>query len=93
MSESDENRKEYLTASQATKYLAKKWGFESYSVGAFRVLRFRYKLKPDYLTENASLWLPETLDKIPKPDRSKPRPKRGKKGTKQQHGEDLDKAA
>lgn len=83
-----EGDKEYLTAREAVQYLAKKWGIESYTMGAFRVYRLRHKLEPDLSTENTSLWKRETLDSIPKPG-PKGRPKR----TEQQHEDDTDKAA
>lgn len=75
------DKKDYYTASEAAQYLAEKWGLESYSVDAFRLLRWRAKeqgneIEPDLDLGNGSLWKPETLDAIPKPDRSKPRPKR-----------------
>lgn len=79
----EKGEKRYLTARQAVHYLAEKWGMESYSMGAFRIYRLRHKLKPDLGTENASLWLPETLDNIPKP-----RPRGRPRGTTQQHEED-----
>lgn len=79
MSENDEEKGEYLTVRQALDYLAEKWGFESYSLEAFRTLRSRKKIKPDLSAENASFWKRETLDNIPKPDKSKPRPTRRKK--------------
>ncbi|MBV9691897.1 MAG: hypothetical protein JO202_19550 [Ktedonobacteraceae bacterium] len=74
----EQKKKEYYTAGEAAQYLAEKWGIESYSTTAFRLLRWRWNLQPDMHLGNASLWKQETLDAIPKPDRSKPRPKRGK---------------
>lgn len=79
----EEGEKEYLPVRKAVKYLANKWGFESYTVGAFRIYRKRLGIEPDLGTENASLWKPETLDKIPKP-----RPRGRPRGTTQQHEED-----
>ena len=76
---SENGGREYLTAGEAAHYLADKWGIKSYSTTAFRMLRKRWELKPDRLVGNMSLWKPETLDKIPKPDKSKPRPSRRKK--------------
>lgn len=78
-----EGEKEYLTAREAAKYLAERWGFQSYSVIAFRVYRNRLGIEPDLSAENASLWRRETLDKIPKP-----RPKGRPRGTTQQHEKD-----
>jgi hypothetical protein len=72
-------QKDYYTAGEAAQYLAKKWGIESYSTTAFRLLRRRWELQPDMHLGNASLWKQETLDAIPKPDRSKPRPKKEKR--------------
>lgn len=74
-----EEEEKLYTAGEAAQYLAEKWGIKSYSTTAFRLLRRRWELKPDRLINNASLWKKETLDAIPKPDRSKPRPKRKKK--------------
>lgn len=89
---SDENKgREYLTAGEAARYLARKWGIESYSTTAFRLLRHRWDLQPDRLVGSMSLWKPETLDKIPKPDRSKPRPKRRRKT--EQNEDNSEKAA
>ncbi len=75
-----QKQKDYYTAGEAAQYLAKKWGIESYSTTAFRLLRWRWGLQPDMHLGNASLWKQETLDAIPKPDRSKPRPKKEKPG-------------
>ena len=77
------SEREYLTSGEAATYLARKWGIESYSTTAFRLLRHRWKFQPDLIAGKVLLWKPETLDKIPKPDRSKPRPKR-KKSEQQQ---------
>jgi hypothetical protein len=74
-----QKQKDYYTAGEAAQYLAKKWGIESYSTTAFRLLRWRWELQPDMHLGNASLWKQETLDAIPKPDRSKPRPKKEKR--------------
>lgn len=82
--------KDYLTAGEAAKYLAKKWGIESYSTSAFRLLRWRRHLQPDIDAGTASLWKKETLDAIEKPDRSRPRPARKKKPEEDSH---LDEAA
>lgn len=87
----DEEKGGYLTVRQAVAYLAEKWGLESYSLDAFRALRSRKKIKPDLSAENASFWKRETLDAIPKPDKSRPRPKRKKKAG--QHEDDSEKAA
>ena len=73
-----QKQKDYYTAGEAAQYLAKRWGIESYSTTAFRLLRRRWNLQPDMHLGNASLWKQETLDAIPKPDRSKPRSKKGK---------------
>ena len=73
-----QKQKDYYTAGEAARYLAQKWGIESYSTTAFRLLRWRWHIHPDMHLGNASLWKQETLDAIPKPDRSKPRPRKGK---------------
>lgn len=88
---SENGGREYLTAGEAAQYLADKWGIEAYSTTAFRMLRSRWHIEPDRLVGNVSLWKPETLDKIPKPDKSKPRPKRRKKT--EQNEDDSEKAA
>lgn len=72
-----QKQRDYYTAGEAARYLAQKWGIESYSTTAFRLLRWRWKIQPDMHLGNASLWKQETLDAIPKPDRSKPRPRNG----------------
>lgn len=87
-----EEEDKLYTAGEAAQYLADKWGIKSYSTTAFRLLRRRWELKPDKLINNASLWKKETLDAIPKPDRSRPRPKRKKTG-EQQKRDDLEDAA
>jgi hypothetical protein len=74
-----QKQKDYYTAGEAAQYLAKKWDIRSYSTTAFRLLRWRWDLQPDMHLGNASLWKQETLDAIPKPDRSKPRPKKEKR--------------
>lgn len=86
-----EEKEKYYTAGEAAKYLAEKWGIESYSTTAFRLLRWRRELKPDIDAGNASLWRKETLDAIEKPDRSKPRPSRKKRDS--QNVTDEEKAA
>lgn len=91
MSENDEKKGDYLTVDEACAYLAEKWGIESYSQEAFRALRSRKKIKPDLGTKNASFWKRETLDAIPKPDRSAPRPR--EKKTEQRNAGDSEKAA
>lgn len=83
-----DQKKEYYTAREAAQYLAKKWGIESYSADAFRLLRWRAEqagqgIEPDLDLGNGSLWKAETLDTIPKPDRSKPRPTRRKNRTEE----------
>jgi hypothetical protein len=77
-----QKQKDYYTAGEAARYLAQKWGIESYSTTAFRLLRWRWNIQPDMHLGNASLWKLETLDAIPKPDRSKPRPKQRKPSPK-----------
>jgi hypothetical protein len=67
-----------LDAGQAAQYLAEKWGMESYSTEAFKMLRHRRSIEPAIPLKNASLWRKADLDLIPKPDRSKPRPRRKK---------------
>lgn len=76
--------REYLNGREAVEYLSNKWGI-SYNDRRFRswLSRLRHEqdiaIEPDIrVQQNASLWLKETLDRIPKPDRSKPRPSRRK---------------
>ena len=74
-----DEHEELLEAGEAAEYLAKKWKIEHYSIDAFKMLRHRWGLQPVLLTKNASLWRKSDLDKIPKPDRNRPRPGRRKK--------------
>lgn len=69
---------EFLTASEAVKYLAERWGIEEYSLEAFRALRFRLHIKPAFGSNNSTFWRKSDLDNIEKPDRSKPRGPRKK---------------
>lgn len=69
-----------LDANEAVKYLAERWGVESYSLVAFRSLRFRYNIKPALAAKTATFWRKSDLDQIPKPSKSNPRPKRKKAG-------------
>lgn len=86
-----EGEKEFLNGREAVRYLAERWGMESYSLEAFRVYRSRLDLEPDLGTENASFWRKETLDAIPKP---KPRGRpRGTKRTKRHAEEQSEEAA
>lgn len=66
---------ELLAGAEAAKYLAEKWGIASYSPTAFRMLRKRWKIAPDLVIPGnpVPLWRKSTLDKIPKPDRTRPR--------------------
>lgn len=68
-----ENMDEILEANDAVKYLAARWGIESYSLEAFRMLRARYGIQPALRSKTATFWRKSDLDQIPKPDRSKPR--------------------
>lgn len=68
-----------LEANDAVKYLAQRWGIESYSLEAFRMLRYRWHIKPALSSKTSSFWRKSDLDNIPKPDRSRPRGKRVKK--------------
>jgi hypothetical protein len=70
---------EFLDSAQAVKYLAERWGIDSYSRDAFRALRSRWKIKPTVGGRTATFWRKSDLDKIPKPDRSRPRNKRAEK--------------
>lgn len=72
------NPDDLLSAGEAARYLAKKWGRESYSVEAFRMLRHRWGLKPAEQFGTETKWRRGDLDKIQEPDRSKPRPRRKK---------------
>lgn len=71
--------KELLDGREAAQYLARKWGMESYSIDAFRMLRYRYQIKPALSSKTATFWRTSDLDLIPKPSRNNPRPKRAKK--------------
>src|SRR5579862_6945155 len=75
-----------LEANEAVKYLAKRWGIESYSLEAFRMHRFRHHIKPALASKTSSFWRISDLDKIPKPDRNAKRGPRTKK--KPDDGED-----
>jgi hypothetical protein len=75
------NDEELMEANEAVKYLAERWGMDSYSLVAFRSLRFRYKIEPALASRTATFWRKSDLDKIPKPDKSKPRGPRKKKKT------------
>ncbi len=79
------DEKELVDSKEAVEYLAKRWGKESYSLGAFRSLRFRYNLKPALATHSATFWRKSDLDKIPMPDRRK---QRGKKRKGERPGEE-----
>lgn len=70
------NSEELLDVNEAVKYLAERWGIESYSLVAFRSLRFRYDIKPALASKTATFWRKSDLDQIPKPSKSNPRPKR-----------------
>ncbi len=68
-----ENHEELMDSKQAVDYLIKKWGIESYSLGAFRALRFRWKIQPALAVHAATFYRKSDLDKIPKPDRKRKR--------------------
>lgn len=70
---------QFLEANDAVKYLAERWGVESYSLDAFRMLRWRYHIKPALSSRTSTFWRKSDLDKIPKPDRTRSRGKRLKK--------------
>ena len=70
---------DFLEANDAVKYLAKRWGIESYSLEAFRMLRYRHHIKPALSSRTSTFWRKSDLDKIPKPDRHKARGPRLKK--------------
>lgn len=87
----NERPDDLLTAGQAAQYLAEKWGIESYSTDAFRMLRHRWGLKPAILiSENATLWRRSDLDSIPKPSRNNPRPRAKKSKEAEPVTEDVD---
>jgi hypothetical protein len=73
------NEEQLIDASEATRYLAQKWGIPSYSMDAFKQLRLRHHIKPALSSKTATFWRKSDLDQIPKPDRSRPRGKRVKK--------------
>jgi hypothetical protein len=77
----EEQFEELLDGSEAAQYLAKRWGIESYSIDAFRMLRYRYNIKPVLSSKTATFWRTSDLDAIPQPSRHNPRPKRTKKNT------------
>jgi hypothetical protein len=62
-----------LDAGEAVKYLAEKWGIPSYRVEAFKMLRRRLGIEPDYAAGNNTLWKRSTLDKFAKPQRGRRR--------------------
>ncbi len=64
---------ELLDAGEAVKYLAEKWGLSSYRVEAFKMLRRRLGIEPDYAAGNNTLWKRSTLDKFSKPQRGRRR--------------------
>ncbi len=68
-----------LDGTQAAQYLAERWGIASYSVAAWRMLRYRYHIKPAFSSRNSTFWRKSDLDKIPQPNRHNPRPKRARK--------------
>lgn len=70
-----EEEQQLLEANEAVKYLAQRWGIESYSLEAFRMLRYRHHIKPALSSRTSTFWRKSDLDKIEKPDRSKPRKK------------------
>lgn len=84
MTDSDDNR--LLEASEAVKYLAERWGVESYGIVAFRSLRFRHNIQPTLQAKNTTFWKKSDLDQIPKPDRSRPRGKRTRKSDTSKEG-------
>lgn len=73
----DDNEK-LMGVHEAAKYLAKKWGMDSYSLEAFRMHRKRWNVHPSLSSENATFWRKSDLDKLPKPDKSRPRSPRKK---------------
>src|SRR5579885_916653 len=79
--------KEYYDAGEAVVYLAKRWGMESYSVDAFKMLRHRRGIKPDIEAKTASLWKKSTLDTIEKPDRGGQRPYAPRPGRRKKRGQ------
>lgn len=72
--DNNENLDNLLTAGEAADYLAKRWGRDRYDAKAFKLLRHRWNLQPAMTLPNATLWRRSDLDKIPEPDRSRPRP-------------------
>lgn len=86
----ENNPNELLTAGEAAEYLAQRWGRESYSQTAFKMLRHRWNLQPAHHAGNATLWRRSDLDKIPEPDRSKPRGRRTKETKQPQKSQNED---
>lgn len=77
---SNYEEQELLEANEAVKYLAERWGIPSYSLNSFRVLRHRFQIKPALSSRTSTFWRKSDLDRIPKPDRTKPRgPRKAKK--------------
>lgn len=62
-----------MEVGEAVIYLAKKWGMQSYKVSAFKTLRYRWGIEPDFSARKTTFWRRSTLDRIPKPDRNKSR--------------------
>lgn len=74
------DQEEWLEASDAAQYLAEKWGIPSYSTEALKKLRQRRGLQPGLSGKTSTFWRKSELDQISKPDRSRPRGPRKKKG-------------
>lgn len=83
---------EYLNSKQACRYLAEKWGMESYSEDSFRALVRLRGISPDIGEgREAKRWKTSTLDLLYKPSKSNPRksaPKR-RRGKEHTDGDDM----
>ncbi len=74
---------ELLDSRRASEYLAQKWGLDSWSLPAFKMHYKRWGkllgIQPAAASKSATFWRRSDLDKLPKPDKSRPRPSRRKK--------------
>lgn len=73
-----------MDVNEAVKYLAGRWGMESYSLEAFNKLRQRRNIEAPLGSKNSTFWTKSVLDTITKPDKGNPRPKRSKKAVASQ---------
>lgn len=70
-----------LEAKEACDYLTHLWKLEKpYKPTAFKTHRQRHNIKPDIQLGNSTGWKVSTLNKIPKPQRGKPKKKTQNEG-------------